>query len=300
MSAAMQLGAGKEKSNWTRAFGLYGPPGTGKNTIARQLAASIKTVDTDGNIIQGMNYTEANITPESSMQELIGTTVLENDPNTGATVSRTKLGKIGLAAAMGSVICVNEIVRNPKLATALQSMIEDGEIQLDSPEQGLIRIPVHQSTVFVMTWNPGYEGDAERPGQAPLSRIMPLKMDRPSADEQARRVESFFAAVRGEAAEVDSIGARRREITAQNYAVPSSITPAKEEITASVRFWGEIGALTGGGIGERQVGLNSDTSTAPGQRELNRFVALGKTIGWNDALETLKVVCDQDDQFESQ
>ncbi len=300
MSAAMQLGAGKEKSNWTRAFGLYGPPGTGKNTIARQLAASIKTVDTDGNITQGMNYTEANITPEFSMQELIGTTVLENDPNTGATISRTKLGKIGLAAAMGSVICVNEIVRNPKLATALQSMIEDGEIQLDSPEQGLIRIPVHPSTVFVMTWNPGYEGDAERPGQAPLSRIMPLKMDRPSADEQTRRVESFFAAVRGEAAEVDSIGARRREITAQNYAVPASITPAKEEITASVRFFNEIGALTGGGIGERQVGLNSDTSTAPGQRELNRFVALGKTIGWNDALETLKVVCDQDDQFESQ
>ena len=300
MSAAMQLGAGKEKSNWTRAFGLYGPPGTGKNTIARQLAASIKTVDAEGNVTQGMNYTEANITPESSMQELIGTTVLETDPATGATISRTRLGKIGLAAAMGSVICVNEIVRNPKLATALQSMIEDGEIQLDSPEQGLIRIPVHPSTVFVMTWNPGYEGDAERPGQAPLSRIMPLKMDRPSADEQTRRVESFFAAVRGEAAEVDSIGARRREITAQNYAVPATITPAKEEITASVRFFNEIGALTGGGIGERQVGLNSDTSTAPGQRELNRFVALGKTIGWNDALETLKVVCDQDDQFESQ
>ncbi len=300
MSATMQLGAGKDKSTWTRSFGLYGPPGTGKNTIARQLAASIKTVDADGNVSQGMNYTEANITPESSMQELIGTTVLEKDPETGATVSRTKLGKIGLAAAMGSVICVNEIVRNPKLATALQSMIEDGEIQVDSPEQGLIRIPVHPSTVFVMTWNPGYEGDAERPGQAPLSRIMPLRMDRPSADEQARRVESFFAGVRGEAAEVDSIGARRREITAQDYAVPASIAPTKEEITASVRFFNEIGALTGGGIGERQVGLNSDTSTAPGQRELNRFVALGKTIGWNDALETLKIVCDQDDQFDSQ
>ncbi len=300
MSATMQLGAGKEKSTWTRSFGLYGPPGTGKNTIARQLAASIKTVDADGNLTQGMNYTEANITPESSMQELIGTTVLENDPETGATVSRTKLGKIGLAAAMGSVICINEIVRNPKLATALQSMIEDGEIQLDSPEQGMVRIPVHPSTVFVMTWNPGYEGDAERPGQAPLSRIMPLRLDRPSADEQTRRVESFLAGVRGEAAEVDSIGARRRQITAQDYAVPTNITPSKEEITASVRFFGEIGALTGGGIGERQVGLNSDTPTSPGQRELNRFVALGKTIGWNDALETLKVVCDQDDQFDSQ
>ena len=300
MSASMQLGAGKEKSAWTRAFGLYGPPGTGKNTIARQLAASLKTVDADGNVTQGVNYTEANITPESSMQELIGATVLEKDPESGATVSRTRLGKLGLAAAMGGVICINEIVRNPKLATALQSMIEDGEIQLDSPEQGLIRIPVHPSTVFVLTWNPGYEGDAERPGQAPLSRITPLRLDRPGADEQTRRVESFFAAVRGEAAEVDSIAARRREITAQDYAVPANITPTKDEIGAAVRFFNEVGALTGGGIGERQIGLNSDTSTAPGQRELNRFVALGKTVGWNDALETLKVVCDQDDQFEAQ
>jgi hypothetical protein len=300
MSAAMQMGAGKEKSFWTRAFGLYGPPGTGKNTIARQLAASIKTADREGNVSQGMNYAEANITPESSMQELIGTTVLEKDPETGATVSRTKLGKIGLAAAMGSVICVNEIVRNPKLATALQSMIEDGEIQIDSPEQGMIRIPVHPSSVFVMTWNPGYEGDAERPGQAPLSRIIPLRMDRPSADEQIRRVESFFADLGGGKGTVDSIKERRKEIVARSYAIPKNIAPGREEITASVRFFNEIATLAGGGVGERQIGLNSDTSTAPGQRQLNRFIALGKTIGWNDALETLKVVCDQDDQFNSQ
>jgi hypothetical protein len=210
------------------------------------------------------------------------------------------LGKIGLAAAMGSVVCINEIVRNPKLATALQSMLEDGEIQIDSPEQGMIRIPVHPSSMFVMTWNPGYEGDAERPGQAPLSRMMPLRMDRASADEQARRVESFFASVRGEKVEVDSIGARRREILARNYSLPKDITPSQEEIKASVRFFGEVATLAGGGIGERQIGLNSDTPTAPGQRQLNRFIALGKTVGWNDALETLKISCDQDDQFDSQ
>jgi len=231
---------------------------------------------------------------------LIGTTVLEKDPEPGSTISRTKLGKIGLAAAMGSVVCINEIVRNPKLATALQSMLEDGEIQIDSPEQGLIRIPVHPSSVFVMTWNPGYEGDAERPGQAPLSRMMPLRMDHASADEQARRVESFFASVRGDTVEVDSIGARRREILAKSYSVPKDITPTAEEIKASVRFFGEVASLTGGGLGDRQIGLNSDSPTGPGQRQLNRFIALGKTVGWNDALETLKISCDQDDQYEPQ
>ena len=53
-------------------------------------------------------------------------------------------------------------------------------------------------------------------------------------------------------------------------------------------------------MGEKMIGLNSATSTAPGQRELARYVALGKTVGWEEALETLKITCDQDDQFESQ
>ena len=53
-------------------------------------------------------------------------------------------------------------------------------------------------------------------------------------------------------------------------------------------------------MGGRQIGLNSETPTTPGPRELNRFIALGKAVGWEDALETLKVCCDQDDQFESQ
>jgi hypothetical protein len=300
MARSLQSGANRKNSFWTRSFALYGPAGTGKNTIARQLAASLQTVDAEGNRSQGLNYSEANITPESSMQELIGTTVLEKDPETGATVSRTKLGKIGLAAAMGSVVCINEIVRSPKLATALQSMVEDGEIQIDSPEQGMIRIPVHPSTIFVVTWNPGYEGDADRPGQAPLSRIMPFRLDRPSADEQARRVESFFASLNGDEKAVQSIEERRKEILSKDYSLPQDIMPSREEIDASVRFFNEIATLSGGGVGERQIGLSSDTSTAPGQRQLNRFIALGKSSGWENALETLKIVCDQDDQFESQ
>jgi hypothetical protein len=58
--------------------------------------------------------------------------------------------------------------------------------------------------------------------------------------------------------------------------------------------------LAEGGIGERQLGLNSGTSTAPGQRQLTKFVTLGKTAGWDHALDTLKIVCDQDSMFEGQ
>ena len=300
MSTGLQIGAGKQKSNWSRAFGLYGPPGTGKNTLARQLAASVRTIDSEGHVSQGMNYTEANITPESSMAELIGTTVLETDPTSGATISRARLGKIGLAAAMGSVICINEIVRSPKLATALQSMIEDGEIQIDSPEQGLIRIPVHPSTVFICTWNPGYEGDAERPAAAPLSRMIPMRLDYPSLEEQAHRVNAFLGAINGDTVDLSEQERFSREAISKDYAVPARIEASREEILAATRFFNEVQRLAGGGVGEKMIGLNSATSTAPGPRELGRFVALGKTIGWEDALETLKITCDQDDQFESQ
>ena len=299
MSAMLQAGQGKEDSGWSRAFGLYGPAGTGKNTLARQLAASIQTVDEDGNVTQGMNYVEANITPESSMQELIGTTVLEKDPESGTTVSRARLGKVGLAAAMGSVISVNEIVRNPKLATALQSMMEDGEIQIDSPEQGMLRIPVHPSTVFVMTWNPGNEGDPDRPAAAPLSRITPFRMDKPSIDEQANRVKAQFASIQGRGS-ASSIKKRRKELQGRNYAIPKDWSPSDGEIMAATRFVDEVASLSEGGIGERQIGLNSDTPTAPGQRQLTRFVMLGKTAGWDHALDTLKIVCDQDSFYQDQ
>ncbi len=299
MSAMLQAGQGKENSGWSRAFGLYGPAGTGKNTLARQLAASIQTVDEDGNVTQGMNYVEANITPESSMQELIGTTVLEKDPESGATVSRARLGKIGLAAAMGSVISVNEIVRNPKLATALQSMMEDGEIQIDSPEQGMLRIPVHPSTTFIMTWNPGNEGDPDRPAAAPLSRIIPFRMDKPSIDEQANRVKAQFASIQG-GDSASSIKKRRQQLQERDYSIPKDWTPNDDEIMTATRFINEIATLSEGGIGERQIGLNSDTSTAPGQRQLTRFIMLGKTAGWNHALDTLKIVCDQDSFYDEQ
>jgi hypothetical protein len=201
---------------------------------------------------------------------------------------------------MGSVVCINEIVRSPKLATALQSMIEDGEIQIDSPEQGLIRIPVHPSTIFVFTWNPGYEGDAERPGAAPSSRMLTLRMDHPSLDEQVHRVEAFLGAINGDAPDAVKHEQGKGEAIAKEYAFPTRLEASKEEILAATRFFNEVRRLAGGGVGEKMIGLNSATSTAPGPRELGRFVALGKMVGWEDALETLKITCDQDDQFESQ
>jgi hypothetical protein len=254
-------------SPWNRSFGLYGPAGTGKNTIARQIAASLKADDGK----QGLPYFEINVTPDMDIAQAIGEVVLTTDEN-GATVSRVRLGPLGLLASSGGVVAVNEIVRSPKLATALQSIIEDGELSIPTPEGGSMKIPVHPSAIFISTWNPGYEGDADRPAQAPLSRMTTFKLDYPSKKEQAERVRSFFR---------------------KNGDEP----PDDNTLTAGVDFWNELRVLTGGTGQEPQIGTISPTATTPGPRELSRFLTLGKEIGWNEALKTVEIICDQDEEL---
>ncbi|MBL6982142.1 MAG: MoxR family ATPase [Anaerolineales bacterium] len=254
-------------SPWNRSFGLYGPAGTGKNTIARQIAAALKTDDGK----QGLPYFEVNVTPDMDIAQAIGEVVLTTDEN-GATVSRVRLGPLGLLAASGGVAAVNEIVRSPKLATALQSIIEDGELSIATPEGGSMKIPVHPSAIFISTWNPGYEGDADRPAQAPLSRMTTFKLDYPSKKEQAERVRSFFRTNKDE-------------------------LPDEATITAAVDYWNELRVLTGGTGQEPQVGTISPTATTPGPRELSRFLTLGQQIGWSDALRTVEIICDQDEDL---
>lgn len=263
---AMQLRK-KSKRPTNRAFGLYGPAGTGKNTIARMLAASLKCDDGK----QGLPYYEVNITPDMDIAQAIGEVVLTTDEY-GNTVSRVELGPIGKVAASGGVAAINEIVRSPKLATALQSIIEDGEISIPSPEGGTFKVPVHPSAIFVATWNPGYEGDADRPAQAFLSRITALPLDYPSKDEQKRRVRAYFD----------------REGLAQ---------PSEDVLDAAVNFWNELRLLTGATGKAAQVGAFSPTRTTPGPRELARFVEYGVNLGWEQALLTLEIICDQDSEY---
>lgn len=309
MSAAIQAGqkGDAKRSFWSRAFGLYGPAGTGKNTLARQLAASIQTADKDGNVSQGLNYTEYNVLPDSTLEDAIGTVVLEPDGN-GGTRSRVKLGKIGLAAAMGSVICINEIARNEKLATALQSILEDGEIIIGSPEAGMTRIPVHPATITCMTWNPGNEGDPDRPAAAPLSRIMPFELPKATAKERAARVGGFLkqfqpadAAPAATDAQRDAEREQLRQtILRKEYKVPQDIQVSDPELEAAVNFVQDIESLAGSGAMDRQIGLNSRTPTRPGDRQLRNYIVLGKTVGWKEAANQFRICCDQNDQFDEQ
>ncbi len=156
-----------------------------------------------------------------------------------------------------------------KLATALQSIIEDGELSIPSPEGGAYKIPVHPSAIFFATWNPGYEGDADRPAQAFLSRITAIRLDYPSKDEQKRRLKAYF----------------QRE----GYAAP----PPDEVLEAAIGFWNELRVLTGATGQTPQIGMYSATRTTPGPRELGRFVEMGTQLGWEAALKSIEVICDQ-------
>jgi len=257
----------KSKRPTNRAFGLYGPAGTGKNTIARMLAANLQCADGK----QGLPYYEINITPDMDIAQAIGEVVLTSDEN-GSTVSRVRLGPIGLCAAGGGVVAINEIVRAPKLATALQSIIEDGEISIPTPEGGTYKVAVHPGALFVTTWNPGYEGDADRPAQAFLSRILALPLDYPAREEQVRRLRAWFAA----------------------EGLPP---PADEILDAAVGFWNDLRLLSGSSGQTPQIGALSPTRTTPGPRELARFVEIGTRSGWEDALLTLEIICDQDAEY---
>ncbi|MCP4427225.1 MAG: AAA domain-containing protein [Chloroflexi bacterium] len=280
-----------------RSFGIYGPAGTGKNSLARQLAASIRVREADGTIRQGIGVIERTVAPDSTAKELIGSAVLEATPE-GGTRSRVALGPLGQAAATGSVVCVNEIARNPKLASAFQSMIEDGVIEIETPEAGTVHVPVHPATTFVFTWNPGYEGDADRPGQAPLSRMTTFKLDAPGKDEVVHRAATFMQNM---GISVNGVKVPDQVQLKNSYKIPENIEFSDRELDRATDFWMELRHLsTPTSTQMAKLGGKSMTPTTPGQREYQRFLLLSKAIGPARATETFKVICDQDEDFPAQ
>jgi hypothetical protein len=253
-----------------RAFCFAGTSGTGKNTTARQVAAGLN-----------LPYYELTLNKDTSPQEEIGQTVLTTDPQTGATVSRAQLGKLGQAAASGAVICINELVKaNPGTLGALQTMMEDGYVEIAGTEAGMKggRIPVHPNTVFIGTFNPGYEGAGMRPDHALLSRMQTFVMNAPTVEEQSRRLDKELSRMFGE------------------KTVSPNLTKATAAFIADVQKLATP-SLTQGA----KIAASSPHPAAPTPREAVRFATLAHTTG--DpllALEGFKVFCDAGESFEDE
>jgi MoxR-like ATPase len=275
-----------------RVFGFAGTAGTGKNTTARQIAASL-----------GLPYYETTLHRDTSLQEEIGQTVLQEG------TSMPRLGALGQAAAAGGVICINELVKaNPGTLGALQRMMEDGVFEVQGTEAGMAakEIPVHPSTLFICTWNPGYDGSSDRPDAALLSRIPTIRMDAPGIEDETRRIVGSLGALFGvddEGAEGNPDGAagrqkreRRQEILGHDYQVARS-GPSPERVEIAVRFVRDLRNLAQ----TRQIGASSRHLLEPTPREALHFAAMCEATG--DpllALEQFKIYCDSGEGYDEQ
>ncbi len=281
------------KGTHMRVFGFAGTAGTGKNTTARQIAASL-----------GLPYYETTLHRDTSLQEEIGHTVLQDG------TSMPKLGPLGQAAAAGGVICINELVKaNPGTLGALQRMMEDGVFEVQGTEAGMAakEIPVHPSTVFICTWNPGYDGSSDRPDGALLSRIPTVRMDAPDIKDETRRLVGSLGALFGiEDGKGNSDGGdgkatqqkqeRLQEILGRDYSVRMS-PPSAERVEIAVRFVRDLRNLAQ----TRQIGASSRHLLEPTPREALHFAAMCEATG--DpllALEQFKIYCDSGEGYDEQ
>ncbi len=271
-----------------KAFFLFGKPGSGKNTILEQLAASVKTVDASGNVRQGIPYYEADITEDTNVDDLIGGTVIEG----GSTYWRP--GPLSIALMSGSVCSLNEIVRRPKAATLLQSIMEKREIQVKTPDGGFVKVPVHAASIVAMTGNPGADRDPDRPGAAAFTRTIPIKVEYGTKEERMRRAAGRYSRRIGAANPIK--GVAKLDVKARDYTARFEPLTAKE-LTASVEFFDEVETLIEGKDGNRQVQLRTGggAPVLPGPRGMDRFLAIGKATGdWGQPLQMLKGYCTQE------
>jgi MoxR-like ATPase len=278
-----------------RVFGFAGTAGTGKNTTARQIAASL-----------GLPYYETTLHRDTSLQEEIGQTVLQDG------TSLPRLGPLGQAAAAGGVICINELVKaNPGTLGALQRMMEDGVFEVQGTEAGMAakEIPVHPSTVFICTWNPGYDGSSDRPDAALLSRIPTIRMDAPDIKDETRRLlgslEALFGDEAGDPENAEGLAdgkaarqkqERRHEILGRDYGITRK-APSPERVEIAVRFVRDLRNLAQ----TRQIGASSRHLLEPTPREALHFAAMCEATG--DpllALEQFKIYCDSGEGYDEQ
>jgi len=270
-----------------RNFFLSGKPGTGKNTILRQVAASVKTVDAEGNVRQGIPYYNWDITEDSNVDDLIGGTVIR-DGNT-----YWNPGPLAAALMSGSsVVVLNEIVRKPKAATLLQAMMEDREIQVKTPDGGSVRIPISDGCIIAMTGNPGYDRDPDRPGAAAFTRCISIKVESGSKEERKSRMEARYARRIGAVVKPSRSKAEAEaDIFKRDYTIKTD--PLQDqEANAVLTFMDELEAMIDSRAIQARTG--GGAPLAPGPRGLDRFTAIGKGAGdWRLAQEMIKCYCTQ-------
>ena len=180
IASRMKIG---KKLKGLKVIGWYGPPGTGKNTLAKEIAATLR-----------MPYREFDLGQGFDLMELIGGTGLR--ANKGATETVAVEGPLTTYAKIGSIISLNEVVNVDGIQLSiLHAMIQEREISLPTAEstsngkQGVVK--VHDDTFFVFTWNPDLRNpDRQMPPPALLDRMRARRFDADTEEDEVNKLTS--------------------------------------------------------------------------------------------------------------
>jgi hypothetical protein len=259
------------------------------------VAASTRTIAPDGTLRQGIPYLQWDITEDTNVEELIGGTALVG--RNGTTVTVWKPGPLAAALMHGTcLVALNEIVRKPKAATLLQAIMEDREIQVKTPDGGLVRVPVGDGAIVAMTGNPGHDRDPDRPGAAAFTRTIPIKIEYGSKETRAARALSRYNRRTGLGDKASRKGQAPKPMNVRGFDYKIRRDPLHEkELRACVDFMDELEVMIEGVQRTLQVRTGGGKPVVPGPRGLDRFIAIGKATGdWRQALEMIKPYLTQD------
>lgn len=163
-----------------KSHAVLGEPGTGKNFLIEQLSAA-----------EGRPHLEIDVDETTEVSELFGASTMKDGQIAFAE------GKVTHALKNGHRVVLNEANTAPvEVMTQFHNIVGSGNstesrfITIKSPEGESTRIPVHEDSEIVFTYNPEGTGREGGLGRALADRVEHFHMRKPTTEEGAGVVAS--------------------------------------------------------------------------------------------------------------
>lgn len=171
---------GVARSMGMKSYAVLGEPGTGKNFLIEQQSAA-----------EGRPHLEIDVDETTEVSELFGASTMKDGQIAFAE------GKVTHALKNGHRVVLNEANTAPvEVMTQFHNIVGSGNstesrfITIKSPEGESTRIPVHEDSEIVFTYNPEGTGREGGLGRALADRVEHFHMRKPTTDEGAGVVAS--------------------------------------------------------------------------------------------------------------
>lgn len=171
---------GMARAMGMKSHAVLGEPGTGKNFLIEQLSAA-----------EGRPHLEIDVDETTEVSELFGASTMKDGQIAFAE------GKVTHALKNGHRVVLNEANTAPvEVMTQFHNIVGSGNstesrfITIKSPEGESTRIPVHEDSEIVFTYNPEGTGREGGLGRALADRVEHFHMRKPTIEEGAGVVAS--------------------------------------------------------------------------------------------------------------